>query len=59
MYLTDKVPETKTEWNTFDSRDRKSKVRTGAPTSLAKHDRGLFTLIGTINRDAAGQPINL
>ena len=39
----------------FDSEDRSSKSRTGAPTSLAKHDRGLSTVIGKINRDASGQ----
>ena len=56
--MNDKVLETKAEWNTFDSEDRNSKSRTGAPTSLAKHDRGLSTVIGKINRDAAGQQID-
>jgi transcription initiation factor TFIIB len=56
--MNDKLQETKAEWNTFDSEDRNSKVRTGAPTSLAKHDRGLSTVIGKINRDAAGQQID-
>jgi transcription initiation factor TFIIB len=56
--LTDKLQETKAEWNTSDSGDGYSKVRTGAPTSLAKHDRGLSTIIGKINRDAAGQQID-
>jgi transcription initiation factor TFIIB len=56
--MNDKVVETKAEWNTFDSEDRNSKSRTGAPTSLAKHDRGLSTVIGKINKDAAGQQID-
>lgn len=56
--MNDKVVETKAEWNTFDSKDSNSKSRTGAPTSLAKHDRGLSTVIGKINRDAAGQQID-
>jgi transcription initiation factor TFIIB len=56
--MNDKLQETKAEWNTFDSEDGNSKVRTGAPTSLAKHDRGLSTVIGKINRDAAGQQID-
>ena len=54
-----KLLETKAEWNAFDSEDRNSKSRTGAPTSLAKHDRGLSTVIGKINRDAAGQQIDI
>jgi transcription initiation factor TFIIB len=57
--MNDKVLETKAEWNAFDYEDRNSKSRTGAPTSLAKHDRGLSTVIGKINRDAAGQQIDI
>lgn len=56
--LSDKVQETKAEWNTSYSRDRNSNTRTGVPTSLAKHDRGLSTIIGKINRDATGQQID-
>jgi transcription initiation factor TFIIB len=56
--MNDKVLETKAEWNAFDSEDRHSKSRTGAPTYLAKHDRWLTTVIGKINRDAAGQQID-
>lgn len=33
--------------------------RTGAPTSLAKYDRGLSTVIGKINRDASGRQIDI
>jgi transcription initiation factor TFIIB len=56
--MNDKVVETKAEWNTFDFEDSNSKSRTGAPTSLAKHDRGLSTVIGKINKDAAGRQID-
>ena len=45
-------------WNIFDAEDRNSKSRSGSPTSLAKHDRGLSTIIGKINRDASGQQID-
>jgi transcription initiation factor TFIIB len=34
------------------------KTRTGAPTSLARHDGGLYTIIGLENRDAAGNKID-
>ena len=33
--------------------------RTGAPTSLAKYDRGLSTVIGKIDKDASGRQIDL
>lgn len=53
--ITDKAQETRAEWNAFDTEDTNLKSRTGAPTSLAKYDRGLSTVIGKINRDASGQ----
>ncbi len=56
--VTDKAQETRAEWNAFNSDDINLKTRTGAPTSLAKYDRGLSTVIGKINRDASGQQID-
>ncbi|MDP8906172.1 MAG: transcription initiation factor IIB [Thermoproteota archaeon] len=56
--LTDKAQETRAEWNAFNLEDMNLKTRTGAPTSLAKYDRGLSTVIGKINRDASGQQID-
>ena len=41
------------------SRDEKDdKSRTGIPTSLAVHDMGLATIIGTLNKDATGRPLS-
>src|SRR5919107_3979661 len=57
--INDKVQDIQSIWNIFDAEDRNSKTRTGAPTSLAKHDRGLSTVIGKINRDASGQQIDI
>lgn len=56
--VTDKAQETRAEWNAFNPEDMNLKTRTGAPTSLAKYDRGLSTVIGKINRDASGQQID-
>ena len=56
--INDKVQEIQPIWNIFDVEDRNSKSRSGAPTSLAKHDRGLSTIIGKVNRDASGQQID-
>jgi transcription initiation factor TFIIB len=56
--INDKVQEIQSIWNIFDAEDRNSKSRSGAPTSLAKHDRGLSTIIGKVNRDASGQQID-
>src|ERR671933_1718822 len=35
-----------------------TRARTGAPTSLARHDMGLYTVIGRDNKDASGQRID-
>jgi transcription initiation factor TFIIB len=35
-----------------------ARARTGAPTSLARHDMGLATIIGKEDRDASGQKID-
>ncbi len=56
--LKDKLQETRAEWNAFCAEDVDAKARTGSPLSLARHDRGLSTIIGKVNRDASGQKIN-
>jgi transcription initiation factor TFIIB len=58
MILTDKSQETRAEWNAFNAEDINAKSRTGSPLSLAKHDKGLSTIIGKINKDASGQQID-
>lgn len=56
--IDDKAHESQIQWSGFNAEERNSKARTGAPTSLAKHDRGLSTVIGKTNRDASGQQID-
>ena len=56
--ITDKAQETTSERIAFNADGINSKTRIGAPTSLAKYDRGLSTVIGKINRDASGQQID-
>jgi transcription initiation factor TFIIB len=41
--------------STFEEANKKA--RTGAPSSLARHDRGLATIIGRSDKDASGQKI--
>lgn len=42
------------DWSAFDIGEFNEKARTGAPSSLARHDMGLFTVIGRTDRDASG-----
>lgn len=54
--LTDKVLESDHAYN-YNFEDIGIKSRTGGPTSLAKHDRGLSTMISSTNKDASGRDI--
>jgi transcription initiation factor TFIIB len=57
--VTDKVQDNRAEWNSYDMSEVNTRSRIGAPTSLARHDRGLSTVIGKNNRDAGGQQIDV
>ncbi len=53
---------TRPEWRSFGSQgegvEGYGKSRTGMPTSLARHDKGLATIIGRTDRDASGNKID-
>ena len=55
----EKAQETRPEWRTFSSEqsNNNSRIRTGMPTSLARHDMGLSTIIGRTDRDYTGNRI--
>jgi transcription initiation factor TFIIB len=60
MVISDKVEDTShLERHIFrEGQIDDTRARTGAPTSLARHDMGLATVIGRDNRDASGQKID-
>jgi transcription initiation factor TFIIB len=49
---------TNPEWRAFTTEEHNERARTGTPTSLAKHDRGLATIISKTGRDASGQKLD-
>ena len=55
--VTDKLIESGPEWRSFSKDVSDDRARTGGPTSLAIHDMGLATVIGTKNHDATGKPL--
>lgn len=56
--FSDTVQDSGPEWRTFPKNGSSSDpTRTGSPTSLAMHDRGLSTVINPINRDSSGKPL--
>jgi transcription initiation factor TFIIB len=46
------------ERRAFTTEESNQRVRTGAPTSLSRHDKGLPALMGEPTRDAAGQKLD-
>jgi transcription initiation factor TFIIB len=46
------------EWRAFDSAERDSKSRVGAPTTKMMHDNGLSTNIGWQDKDAYGKSLS-
>ncbi len=48
----------KQEWSAFDIEEFNDKAHTGTPSSLARHDMGLFTVIGRTDKDASGGKID-
>jgi transcription initiation factor TFIIB len=58
MVIFDKIEDTmhpERRMHTFEDVDKRA--RTGAPSSLARHDMGLSTIIGRSDNDANGQKI--
>ena len=51
---------TRAEWRSFGNEEGggNNRSRTGMPTTLARHDRGLTTIIGRTDRDASGNKID-
>jgi len=59
MVVSDKIQETRQESRRFfnTTEESKKRVRTGMPTSLARSDMGLSTVIGKTDKDASGSKI--
>jgi transcription initiation factor TFIIB len=55
--ISDNISENRPEWRAFDTEEYNNKSRAGVPSSLARHDMGLATMIGRSDRDAGGQKI--
>src|SRR5436309_1304807 len=55
MVISDKTQDmSRSERRAFSPEEANDRIRTGSPASLARHDRGLATIIGKDDRDASG-----
>ena len=58
LVLFDKAQESRAEWRAFTREEANDRSRTGIPSSLARHDMGLSTVIGRTNKDASGRTLD-
>jgi transcription initiation factor TFIIB len=56
--ISERIEEAGPEWRSFSKDEYNDRSRTGSPTSLAIHDRGLATIIDHVNMDATGKPLS-
>ena len=59
LVLFDKTLESRPEWRAFTSEEATDRSRTGIPSSLARHDMGLSTIIGRADKDASGRKLDV
>jgi transcription initiation factor TFIIB len=55
--LTEKIAETRPERRAFSAEEKDQRSHMGPPSSLARNDKGLATVIGVADRDAAGKSL--
>ena len=55
--VSDTIQDSGPEWRSFSKEGGTDPTRTGSPTSLAMHDRGLSTIISPMNKDSSGKPL--
>ena len=56
--ISESLQDSGPEWRSFQNDNGVNSARTGAPTSLTIHDRGLATTISPVNKDASGTPLS-
>jgi len=56
--ISEKSQNTGPEWRSFQNDGGSNPARSGAPSTLTIHDRGLSTVINPINKDSSGKPLS-
>ena len=55
--VSEELRDSGPEWRSFSKEGGADPTRTGAPTTLTMHDRGLATIINPVNKDSSGKPL--
>lgn len=59
LVISDRLQESRPEWRAFSIEEANDRSRTGIPSSLARHDMGLSTVIGKTDKDASGRRLDV
>jgi transcription initiation factor TFIIB len=54
LVIEDFIIDQNAEWRAYDSQEKEKRARTGSPMTLTRHDKGLSTEIGYVDRDSNG-----
>ncbi len=55
--IKEKIAKIGPGWRAFSVQEENDRAHVGSPSSLAKHDMGLATVIGAEDRDASGKSL--
>lgn len=55
--IKEKLAEAGPGWRAFSQEEKNNRAHTGSPSSLAIHDMGLATVIGSADRDSSGKAL--
>ena len=58
LVVKEKIVDMGPEWRSFSGDEKGDRSRAGVPTSIAMHDMGLATVIGSVNKDASGRSLS-
>lgn len=58
LVISEQMISTAPEWRAFTKEEHEGRSRTGAPTSFSMYDKGLSTVMKTINKDVYGKSLS-
>jgi transcription initiation factor TFIIB len=58
LVIEDHMIDQNAEWRAYDSQEKDKRARTGSPMTLTRHDKGLSTEIGYVDRDINGRTLS-
>lgn len=58
LVIEDHIIDQNAEWRAYDQTEKEKRSRTGSPMTFTRHDKGLSTEIGWVDRDSNGRTLS-